>query len=317
MGAVLGWRHKNIVAALVLAIPSLVLVWKTGSEHAPRSTNCPSVEPLPADHAPFARWFSKRASAFGVSILATHDTRSADVLHAASVMYEYLDNDENGVPDEPTVVQHLLSARATLVMFPTLDGEAVDHRISDFFDNAPAGYQYQALAGDECRSRRPMAPGMYDGAIEEVLHLVSGYGWSGVRPDIFGVCYEGYEPTGSKGCVGALLAQQMERQIADCGFAYNGTFRPDCTGHYHYDDESCDYPCLVAEYIYWSFTSFLGGQTYPTVLGGRCASIADEWELCTPTLLEQHDPVTAAVFGNPALNLPTRLPDGVYRQCTP
>lgn len=281
---------------------------------AQRASAQPLVGPLPAGlAATFEGWFGKHASAFGVSILATSDTADADVLHAANVMCEYLDNDEDGEPDDPAVVAHLLAAKAMLVMFPTSEGLAAEERIADFFANAPAGHRYQDLAGDECRPSRPMNPGLYDAAVEEVLHLISGYGWSGAHPEIFGECYEGHDPGGSETCVGSLLAQQMERQIADCGFAFNGTRRQDCTGFYHYDDESCDYPCLVAEYIYWSFTTSLGGQTVP-VAPARCERIADEWQLCTPEMLELHDPVTAAIFRDPVLKLPTRLPDGIYRR---
>ena len=39
---------------------------------------------------------------------------------------------------------------------------------------------------------------------------------------------------------------------------------------YHYDDETCDYPCLFVEYTYWAFTTLLGGQTAPIVQGNRC-----------------------------------------------
>ena len=143
--------------------------------------------------------------------------------------------------------------------------------MAEFFENAPEGFRYQDLQGDESWPARPMAPGVYDGAVEEVLHLVSGYGWGGVWPEIFGECFEGEDPGGSAECAGSLLAQQMDRQIGDCGFAFNGTFvYPDCSGFYHYEDETCNYPCLFVEYTYWSFTSMLGGQTAPLVPGGRC-----------------------------------------------
>lgn len=148
-----------------------------------------------------------------MSVLATSDTADEDVLHAAAVMCEYLDNDKNGEPDDPAVVSHLLAAGATLVMFPSSEGPEAERRIDEFFGSAPAGYRYQDLAGDECRPARPMSSGLYDGAIEEVIHLVSAYGWSGAHPEVFGECYEGHDPGGLERCAGLVLAEQMERQI--------------------------------------------------------------------------------------------------------
>jgi hypothetical protein len=176
----------------------------------------PTVGPIPEELAVFRQWFDKHASVFGVNILATSDTAAEDVQHAANVMAQYLDNDENGEPDNLRVVLAMLEARATLVMWPTDDEERMD----EFFDNAPTQFRYQDLQGDECWPARPMEPDVYDGAVEEVLHLVTGYGWSGVWPELFGECFEGEDPGGSASCSGSLLAQQMDRQIADCGFAY-------------------------------------------------------------------------------------------------
>ena len=106
----------------------------------------------------------------------------------------------------------------------------------------------------------------------------------------------------------------MDALIGDCGFAFNQTYTwPNCSGLYHYEDESCDYSCLAVEYTFWALTSLLGGQSNPIAPQGRCERIANEWQLCTPALQALHDPVLTAVFRTPSFRLPTRHPDGRYR----
>ena len=105
----------------------------------------------------------------------------------------------------------------------------------------------------------------------------------------------------------------MNALIGDCGFAFNGTYTyPNCSGMYHYAAESCDYKCLAVEYTFWAVTSLMGGQAPPLAPEGRCESIGQEWQLCTPAMVELHDPVFTALVRTPALRLPSRHPDGRY-----
>ena len=105
----------------------------------------------------------------------------------------------------------------------------------------------------------------------------------------------------------------MNALIRDCGFAFNGTYTyPNCSGMYHYAAESCDYKCLAVEYTFWAVTSLMGGQAPPLAPEGRCESIGLEWQLCTPAMVELHDPVFTALVRTPALRLPSRHPDGRY-----
>jgi len=77
---------------------------------------------------------------------------------------------------------------------------------------------------------------------------------------------------------------------------------------YHYDDETCDYPCMATEYVYWALTTLLGAQSEPA----RCAEIANEWELCTAAALRAGDPAVNELLVDPRYHLPTQLPDGRY-----
>ena len=50
---------------------------------------------------------------------------------------------------------------------------------------------------------------------------------------------------------------------------------------YHYDDDECEYSCMITEYIYWSITSLLGAQK------NRLEDIQDEWELNTSSKMQK------------------------------
>ena len=94
-----------------------------------------TIEPLPPELAPdFSTWFSKYVGVFGVIVLGAPDTPDADILHAAGVLAQYLDNDEDGSPDNPLVVEMMRNpspdvdpnspGEAVLLMFPGADSGA-------------------------------------------------------------------------------------------------------------------------------------------------------------------------------------------------
>ena len=79
-------------------------------------------------------------------------------------------------------------------------------------------------------------------------------------------------------------------------------------GWYHYDDPTCDYQCNATEYMYWSLTSILGAQDYPW----RIQEIANEWELPTLQLMQQHNMAMVKMLQDPTWGLATVLPDSTY-----
>ena len=67
----------------------------------------------------FSRVFEKQVSVFGISVFATAETPDETVLHTANVLAQYLDNDEDGVPDNPAVVAAMLGNNAAMIMAAT------------------------------------------------------------------------------------------------------------------------------------------------------------------------------------------------------
>lgn len=236
--------------------------------------------------------FSKSVDVFGITIIATARTPDDKLRYAANIMAQYLDNDEDGEVDNQTVVDTLVDQNATLFMFAD-DREAEEFDYDTIPDAIQAG---QDLYASETNPNFNPAQenDLFDAALEEVLHLITHGGYAMAYPDVFG------ETPGTR------IANAMDT-------ARGGRFKnipneyPE-NAWYTYDDETCEYDCQIAEYFYWALTSHLGGQDYP----GRAEEIEDEWHPNTPTALRQQDPAIHAILTDPAIILPTVLPDGSY-----
>ena len=234
--------------------------------------------------------FSKYVNVFGINVLASSGVQDAKVIHAASMMAEYVDNNEDGEPDDALVVQKMLGQKATLLL---MTNESENDKI-DFDSIERAGFTaLQGLYADETLPQGS-GPNGFDATIEEVLHLVSSSGIAKAYPDIFGE-----NP-------GTALANAMDKARGGRFMSPPSTYPTE--SWYHYDDYTCDYSCMVTEYFYWALTSILGAQSYP----GRAEEIANEWEAPTRNLVQSKDPDVFALLTNPVYKLPSVLPDGVY-----
>ncbi len=241
------------------------------------------------------RLFSKQIDVHGIRVLATKGTPEEKTLHAANVMAQYLDNDADGMPDNPRVIRSMRESKATLLMFASADeSERVIEELEESSTDQIDAMILQDLYGEETHPGGA-SRGLFDAAYEEVLHLITHAGYALAYPEVFG------ERPGSK------LADAMDK-------ARGGRFlmvpnKYPRTSWYTYDDDTCDYACQATEYIYWGLTSLLGAQDFP----GRAAEIADEWRLNTAEKFKVGDPLLYNLLTDKRYKLPTRLPDGKYR----
>jgi len=102
------------------------------------------------------RAFAKRVDVLGIRVLATADSSDEIVLHVANILAEYLDNDEDGVADNPKVMDALIRGEA-----------AYEHSNDD--EVHPNG----------------AAEGLFDASLEEVLHLITDQGYGVAYPEVF------------------------------------------------------------------------------------------------------------------------------------
>ena len=64
----------------------------------------------------YFKYFCKKTNVFGIKIYATENVDNDKILHAASILAEYLDNDEDGIIDNQRIVDKLIEKKAWILM---------------------------------------------------------------------------------------------------------------------------------------------------------------------------------------------------------
>ena len=230
--------------------------------------------------------FNRKVVVFGIDIYAAPKVEDKKLLHAANLMAQYLDNNEDGIIDNKLVVDKMKENKAFLFLWKTQN---------DMPSNQPNGRLGQDLGNDETipEWHTNGYTGRFDAAIEEVWHIITHAGYAKAYPSIFG------ENSGTS------LSNAMD-------IARGGNFttipNPYPNGAwYTYDDTTCEYDCMTTEYIYWAMSSILGAQE------NRLNEISQEWDLNTNTLVQSTDTAVYGLLTDLQYKFPTVLPDGTYR----
>lgn len=254
----------------------------------------PTPAPKPEAASSLAKVFPKYTSVFGINIRATNQVPDAKIQHAAKVMAEYLDNNDDGLIDNQQVVDQLIKSKATLIMASN------ENELNSLQSQIGSDVEMDSLQDLQASETLPngAANGEFDGSLEEVLHLITHLGYANVYPEVFGEKHD------------SLIADAMDK-------ARGGRFDKVPQSYpeqawYTYDDETCDYSCMVTEYTYWALTSILGGQSF----SGRLEQIQQEWKLNTKEKVRLGDPDAYNILTNQAYLLPSTLPDGNYQSQT-
>ena len=231
--------------------------------------------------------FNKKVIVFGIDLYAVREVEDAKLLHAANVMAQYLDNDEDGLIDNQLVLNKMLENKAFLVMWK---------KKKDLNIRPPSGRIGQDLGNDETNPSFVSNgnTGRFDATLEEVLHLINNAGHSYAYPGTFGKNQK------------SALSKAMD--VARGGRFFKIPSIYPANAWFSYYDSTCDYEtCQTIEYLYWALTSILGAQE------NRLNEIGKEWKLNTADLLENTDNEIFELLTNPIYNLPTILPDGSYK----
>ena len=225
---------------------------------------------------------NRKVEVLGVPIYAYANVEDVKLLHAANIMAQYLDNDEDGVVDNPALLSALISSNAALYMWKQ-EGQQGSINAQDL----GADESVPAWHNNGHTSR-------FDAALEEIWHVITHSGFANAYPDAFG------EDAGTS------LTNAMD--IARGG-RFQSVPNPYPGGAwYTYDDQTCDYGCMATEYIYWAMTSVLGAQE------NRAGEIHQEWKLNTKAKVQQMDTAIYQLLTDPQYVFPIVLPDGTYRR---
>ncbi len=230
--------------------------------------------------------FNRKVVVFGIDIYAVAAVEDVKLLHAANVLAQYLDNDEDGEVDDQLVMNHMLQNKAFMVMWKSENDLNID---------PPSDRLGQDLGNDETNPNYVASgkTGRFDASLEEVLHIINNAGHSFAYPDVFGQN------------IGSALADAMD--IARGGQFLNIPSSYPDSAWYTYYDSTCEYAnCQTIEYLYWALSSILGGQE------NRLNEIEQEWKLNTRDLVQTTDTTIFSILTNPFYKLPTVLPDGTY-----
>lgn len=222
----------------------------------------------------------RKVVVFGVPIYAYADVENTKLNHAAHLMAQYLDNNEDGVADNPTLVSALQTNNAALYLWKTSAQQGTVNA--------------QDLGADETIPawHTNGHTGRFDAALEEVWHVVTHSGYVAAYPTVFG------ETTNT------TLTNAMD--IARGG-QFTSIPNPYPTGAwYSYNDATCDYECMATEYIYWAMSSMLGAQE------NRLSEIQQEWRLNTRALVQSTDANVFNLLTDTQYGFPIVLPDGTY-----
>ncbi len=221
---------------------------------------------------------NRKVNVFGIPIYAYSEVEDSKLLHAANIMAQYLDNDEDGNADNPILISTLKSKSASLFMWK---------------------YEYQITINAQDLGGEETIPlwhdeqnGRFDASLEEIWHVISHSGYAFAYPEIFGENDE------------SLLAKAMDK--ARGGKFINVPNEYPLNAWYTYDDKTCDYECMITEYFYWGITSILGAQK------NRLGEISQEWDLNTRNLVKNKDTLLFSLLTNPKYKFPSILPDGSY-----
>ena len=267
---------------LLVAFPLLI--------SAQQNIVCFTVDSNPNSTTAFSG-FTKYVDVLGCfSIYAESTITDAKVLHAAAVAAELLDNNEDGIVDDPLIEAQLISENALMPIFFQDGNAAMNTFANNYNGNGVSAVLYNGEID-------PTQTGHWgdDATVEEVIHTINHVGHTNVYPAAF-----------SMQANSSLMSSAMD--VARGGQFMSVPNNYPASAWYHYDDQTCDYECMMIEYMYWAIVSYMGILNDPQTAQG----ISDEWEPYNATLLQSMDTLMYNLITDPQYKLPLLAPDGNY-----
>ena len=230
--------------------------------------------------------FPKQEEVFGVNIIATKNTPDKAIAKTLSILKQWLDNDSDGKPDNQLVVNSLVINNASMIM-----GENERDVDKKFYKIEKWAKKEKINMGDFDEATNSLmmlsANEPHIAYLEETLHLISDFGYAEAYPEIFGLS------------AGSKIALAMDK--ARGGFFEEVPKKYPKEAWYSYDDDECEYNCMITEYFYWSLTSILGAQK------NRLKEVQHEWKYNTKEKMLK-DTMMMDLLNNSQYKIPSNLP---------
>ena len=255
-----------------------------------QNTVCFTIDPNPVNGIAFSG-FTKYVDVLECFFIVAESTiPDAKVLHAAAVAAELLDNNEDGIVDDPLIELQLQNKQAFTPIFAYEGSSAEDLLFNNYQGDGASAVLYN-------NEIDPAQTGHWgdDATVEEVIHTINHVGHTNIYPNAFSL-----QPNSS------LMSTAMD--VARGGQFLSIPNPYPSSAWYHYDDWTCDYECMMIEYMYWALVSNMGILDDAQTASG----IANEWEPYNATLLQSMDILMYTLITDSQYKLPLLAPDGNY-----
>jgi hypothetical protein len=313
-------QHFRILLALLV----------TGCSTSNPTQNSVPVIPLTGIELPNqnekAASITKTMTVFGIKLLALEKVSDRDLKLVANILAQWIDNNEDGMPDNPAVLAEIVRQNSRMILGVTFDKIGPWHEHSQKLlkdEHAPTyGLDVTSInhnwynlplskySQDHYRTHGVSPP---DAATEETFHLITDIGYANVYPAAF---WRGIKQNNDSTTLLAHIAKSGEgtkdasQLTTAMDNARGGYFKhppekyPDNAWYTRSDD--CGYQCFVGEYIHWGMISILGFNEK------RGENIKSQWQITDSDSLSKKDPMLYALLTNKEYSFPQNAPDGSY-----
>ncbi len=264
------------------------------------------------------KFFDKYINVYGVTIAAMPKTPVPEIIHAAKVYAQLIDNDENFHPDDIKIYHyHQEDYRGRNSLIVLVDNKIMDNKWIGFKPGQKFWVPAQALRPGHSGVGHSR-DGEMDIAVEELFHKY-GKSLQIVYPKDFGLPDEEAGDTWASTLTDAMdSARGINRTVKPVN---NRWIYPE-SAWYTYDAISCGWGCQVDEYLWHVWATNIGYYEMLTrppdvpkdesKTKGWCENLRFEWKLCTRKDLEDTDLSAFNLINNTRYQIPNTIPFGEY-----
>ena len=328
----------NHVTLLLIIVSLPLLLGGCGQAQKPRSPEStlaptykrPTFEPMNLEQYKKAypellglscgmdKFFDTYINVFGVTIAAMPNTPIPEIIHAAKIYAQLIDNNEDFIPDDRKIFDfHQKDSEGRNSLIVLVDTKALDNAWISFKPGQPFWVPAQALRPGHSGVGHSR-DGEMDIAVEELFHRYSK-ALQSIYPKDFGLPDE---EAGDKWSSTLSNAMDLARGIDRTVTPVNGKWVYPENAWYTYNATSCGWGCQIDEYLWHVWATNIGynemltrepdGPKEKAKPRGWCDNLKREWKPCTRRELKEIDLPAYQLINNEDYRIPTKIPFGEY-----